>query len=554
MIYVLVFFISLIISIFSLPYVIRLLTKLDIVDRPDSRKIHTKPIPRMGGVVIFIITFLTLFCFMPDLNMLRLILISTTLLLICGMVDDRWGLNWKKKFMIQFAAAASAVAFIAPMFEDIRFLTVIIPSPWSYILLTFFIVGAVNSINLLDGMDGLVTGFALIVFFMVFWLAYIVHNTFLAIMCAALVGSTLGFLKYNAYPARIFLGDAGSLVLGMFMVFSALLITPHFNGGRNISMTFPLILLGLPIIDTLKVMTIRIWNGRSPFLPDKNHFHHMLMNSNLRQKTIVFILQIISIGFILMAYLYLIGSKFFALAIFILFALGIIFIKPLLKRIVHSVPVKTKIENMINSVPASYIALYKKFLIPFSIFTAALLITFLLPGRSGMPVLTKLILITSCSALFFISHYQYLKNGVYSETYVLINLLIFSAVASISSPLINAVTYEKGISDFFVRFADIFLIFFIVVFLLTRERLFSQKSAFLSGIDLIIMVLIFLMTVVQNFAKTPGMDFPAIHLLLGFGIYMWYKIIINWRTRYARGLFYFSFVLPIGSLLLMIIL
>lgn len=554
MIYVLVFFISLIISIFSLPYVIRLLTKLDIVDRPDSRKIHSKPIPRMGGVVIFIITFLTLFCFMPDLNMLRLILISTTLLLGCGMVDDRWGLNWKKKFIIQFAAAASAVAFIAPMFENIRFLTVIVPSPWSYILLTFFIVGAVNSINLLDGMDGLVTGFALIVFFMVFWLAYIVHNTFLAIMCAALVGSTLGFLKYNAYPARIFLGDAGSLVLGMFMVISSLLITPHFNGGRNISMTFPLILLGLPIIDTLKVMTIRIWNGRSPFLPDKNHFHHMLMNSNLRQKTIVFILQIISIGFILMAYLYLIGSKFFAVAIFILFALGIIFIKPLLKRIANSVSIKTKIENMINRVPGTYIALYKKFLIPFSIFTAAMLITFLLPGRSGMPVLTILILITSCSVLFFISHYQYLKNGVYSETYVLINLLIFSAVASISSPLINAVSYEKGISDFFVRFADIFLLFFIVVFLLTRERLFSQKSVFLSGIDLIIMVLIFLMTVVQNFAKTPGMDFPAIHLLLGFGIYMWYKIIINWRTSYARGLFYFSFALPIGSLLLMIIL
>ena len=128
MIFILIFFLSLTLTIFSLPYVISLLKKLEIVDRPGGRKIHKEPIPRMGGIVIFAVTFTALFSFIPDLNMIRLILISSLLLLIAGMIDDKKGLNWKNKFVLQFAAAGSAVAFIAPMFENIRLFSVVIPS------------------------------------------------------------------------------------------------------------------------------------------------------------------------------------------------------------------------------------------------------------------------------------------------------------------------------------------------------------------------------------------------------------------------------------------
>lgn len=553
MIYILIFFISLILTIFSLPYVITYLKRLDIIDRPDNRKIHTEPIPRMGGVVIFIVTFLTLICFVPDLNNLRLILISTSILFVCGIVDDRRGLNWKQKIVVQTAAAITVVALLAPEFDTVGFFTLHIPYPWSYVLLTLFIVGAVNAVNLLDGMDGLVTGYALTVFFMVFWLAYTSHNYFLSIMCAALLGSTLGFLKYNAFPARIFLGDSGSLVLGMFIVLAALLITPGYHTGRTISLTFPIIMLGLPVIDTLKVIAIRLWNRKSPFLPDKNHFHHVLMSNNFSHKNIVFLLQLISIGFILLAYYYISGSREIAILIFFFLALLIMFMKPLLKWIPFGKQLKHVFERELEKVPGVYIHSFIKFLVPFSIFFAALLVTFLIPGHTGIPDTTLMILAASCTSLFLISHFFFLKNGKYSETYVLINLLIFSAVASLSSPLVTLFSFAPPVSWFIVRFSILFLFLFVVFFLLTRERLFTNPPVFLSGIDLVMLVMIFLMAIVQNVIKHQGIEFPGIHLIFGYSIYMWYKIIVNWKRDLLVPMFYFSFALPIASLLIMMI-
>ena len=553
MIYVFIFFTSLTLTIFSLPYVINILKKLGLVDKPGGRKMHTEPIPIMGGIVIYVVTFIILFSFLPDLNMIRLINISTTLLLICGMIDDRNGLGWKRKFVIQFAAATSAVIFLIPKFETVRFFAFIIPAPWSYLLLIVFIVGAVNSINLMDGIDGLVTGFSLIVFFMIFWLAYLANNYFLLIMCSALIGSTLGFLKFNAFPARIFLGDTGSLVLGMFIVFAALLITPDFSSDRSLSLTFPVILLGLPLIDTLKVMSIRLWRKRSPFMPDRNHLHHVLMENNINHKYVVFILQLVSIFFVLLAYYYMVVSKIVPLILFVLLGGGLLLMQPFVSWLSRINIFKINIAKIANKVPGTYLTIYKKFLIPLSIFTAALLVTFLLPGHSGLPVSTKLILIGACASLFFISHYQFIKHGVFSETYVLINLLIFTSVASISSPLINPFSISSEASLLIIRFSNFFLFFFIVFFLLTREKLFALRPTFLSGMDLIILVLIFLMTVVQNFVQKAGLDFIGINLIIGFGIYLWYKIILNWKTSFGIYLFYFSFFLPIASLLILII-
>ena len=551
MIYVLIFFLSLTLTIFSLPYVISILTRLDIVDRPGGRKLHLNVVPRMGGITIFAVTIIVLFSFVPDLHMIRLVLLSSSLLLVCGMIDDKSGLSWNKKFILQFASAITAVALIAPMVENISFLTFVIPAPWSYVLLTVFIVGAVNSINLMDGMDGLVTGFSLIAFFMIFWLAYITNNYFLLIMCSALVGSTLGFLKYNAYPARIFLGDTGSLVLGMFIVLASLLITPGFTGGKTISLTFPVILLGLPIVDTFKVMAIRIWNKKSPFAPDRNHFHHVLIGK-IEHKYTVFILLLISIVFIVFAYYYMVVSKGIALIAFGLFSTALLFMKPLVQRLVHSEGFRQNAKGVINRMPGTYIKIYKTFLMPVSIFASALLIAFLLPGRSPLSGITTMILIAACSILFFLSHYQFLKNGIFSETYVLINLLIFSAIAGVSSPLLTSLTIPAAISEVIVRFSYLFLFLFIVFFMLTRERLFAQRPSFISGIDLIILGLIFLMTVVQNLVKAAGMEFMGINLIIGFGIYLWYKIILNWKTNFGIYLFYFSFILPIASLLMLL--
>lgn len=553
MIFVLIFFLSLTLTIFSLPYAISFLRKMEIVDIPGGRKTHENPVPRMGGIVIFFVSFLALMSFISDLHMIRMVFFPSLLLLICGMIDDRRELSYKVKFILQFAAAGTAVAFMAPGFDTISLLTVVIPSPWSYILLTIFIVGAVNSINLMDGMDGLVTGFSLIVFFMIFWLAYMSDNYFLLVFCSALAGSTLGFLKYNAHPARIFLGDTGSLLLGFFIVLSALLISPSFRTGRNLSLTFPLILLGLPIIDTFKVMAIRMWHKKSPFLPDRNHFHHVLIGNNISQKYAVFILQMIGVVFIILAYDYMVVSKFYSLLAFGIFSFILLFMKPLVYKVVHSDPVMVWAKELAQGMPAASIRLFQRYFMPLSIFASALLIAFLIPGHSHIPFATVLILIAACSVLFLVSHYQFLRNGVFSQTYVLINLLIFSTIAGLSSPLLNSFTVPAEISDVVVRFSNLFLFLFIVFFLLTRERLFAQRPSIFSGLDLIILVLILLTTVVQNFIKVSEFSYLGVHLVIGFSLYLWYKIMLSWKSESEAYLYYMSFALPVVSLIVMMV-
>lgn len=287
----------------------------------------------MGGITIFIVTFLTLFAFMPDLNLLRLILFSSSMLLVCGMIDDWRGLDWSIKLIVQFAAAVPVVFFLAPGFNAVYLFAFFIPSPWCYIILTVFIVGAVNSINMIDGMDGLASGFAMIIFTLIFWMAYQENNNFLLIMCAALLGSTLGFLKFNASPARVFLGDAGSLVLGIFIAIGTLLVSPNLNGGKTLNLTFTTMLLGLPLVDMMKVVGIRLWKRKNPFLPDRNHLHYMLQDSNINPKKIIIILQLISVLCIILAYNYMTGSELIALLIFGASGSVIVFMKPAVKGI-----------------------------------------------------------------------------------------------------------------------------------------------------------------------------------------------------------------------------
>ncbi len=332
-IYLLIFLTSLLLTLISLPYVIIILKKLDIVDKPDERKVHKIPVPTMGGIIIFLVTFLTLFAFMPDLNLLRLILFSASMLLICGMIDDWRGLDWSVKLLVQFAAAIPVVFFLAPGFDAVSLFTLLIPSPWCYIILTIFIVGAVNSINMIDGMDGLASGFAMIIFTLIFWMAYQINNNFLLIMCAALLGSTLGFLKFNASPAKVFLGDAGSLVLGIFIAIGTLLVSPNLSGGKILNLTFTTMLLGLPLVDMMKVVGIRLWKRKNPFLPDRNHLHYMLQDSNINSKKIIIILQLISVLCVILAYNYITGSELIAPVIFGVIASAIVLMKPAVKGI-----------------------------------------------------------------------------------------------------------------------------------------------------------------------------------------------------------------------------
>lgn len=256
------------------------------LDQPDARKVHKTPIPRLGGVAIATGFFLTLFYFyvmerlwpetlggmiaFPSPNML----LGALIMALTGLVDDLMGYKPFHKFFLQFCVAIMVVL------EGYRFN--FLPADWlgmqaDWILVPvtiLWIVGVINAINLIDGMDGLAAGIAVIVMSSLAAVLAVTGTGADLVFVVAFVGALFGFLVFNFYPAKIFMGDTGSLFIGFVLATYALPVT----GETNYLLAFllPVAALGLPILDTSTAFIRRMLEGRSPFSPDKEHIHHRI--------------------------------------------------------------------------------------------------------------------------------------------------------------------------------------------------------------------------------------------------------------------------------------
>ena len=399
----------------------------------------------------------------------------------------------------------------------------------------------------MDGMDGLVGGFSLLVFLLIFSLAYMYHSDTLMILTAALAGSTLGFLRFNAFPARIFLGDTGSLALGFFLVVSAVFLTLSINQGV-LDLTFPIILFGVPVIDTLKVMALRIVHGRHPFLPDKTHLHHVIFGSNVKHKTTVFIIHSFTLLFLMTAFYYVKTSEKFSILVFILFSIILLSIKPLMALLKDSLIHKVYAFERDN-MPTFIMNFYRKYYVSISIFFLSILFIFLIPGSTRIGHQVILFFILALLVMLVISVYQNLQSKLFSEIYVLINAAIFFGVTNLSYPLISTFSINQQVITLVVRISFVSLAILISFFILTRERLVKLKGSFLTAIDLIFLLMISLLVIVQSFIKSPQMNFIGANLILGFVAYLSYKIVSYFNNRFSKFLFYLSFVIPLFSLI-----
>jgi UDP-GlcNAc:undecaprenyl-phosphate GlcNAc-1-phosphate transferase len=219
--------------------------------------------------------------------------------------------------------------FLSETYVSVTLFGFKIPSPLDKAVLFIFIVGVINAINLYDGLDGLVTSFALLISFVSFYFGWELNNQFLLILSAALIGSLIGFLKYNIFPAKIFLGDSGSLTLGFFLV-TAVLISSTSPANKNIDLTFSIILIAVPVVDTLRVMTARIMNLKNPFMPDLSHIHHIILNSNINYKGVLLILQSFSVIFTVIAIYYNISSDTFCIFLFVFLSMMLFYIRKII--------------------------------------------------------------------------------------------------------------------------------------------------------------------------------------------------------------------------------
>ena len=294
--YLLIFITAMVLALIFTPVAIKIAPKIGAIDIPkDNRRMHTKAMPRFGGMAIYIGTVASMLIFLPYSTRLMGVIVGGTLMFIVGIIDDLKGMPAKIKLGFQILCAfilfqfSVSINFISNPFGDGYYFF-----PWivSLLVTVIWIVGITNTINLIDGLDGLAAGVAFIASICIAYTAYIHGRTEISMAMLAIAGSASGFLPYNFNPARIFMGDGGSLFLG-FMLAGLSVMSPM-KSATMVATVVPVLVLGLPIFDTAFAILRRIINRRPIMEADKGHLHHRIMAAGLGQRRTVLTLYGIS--------------------------------------------------------------------------------------------------------------------------------------------------------------------------------------------------------------------------------------------------------------------
>ena len=291
-VYVWAFVIALIVTYVCTPLVRTLAVKIGAIDAPDARKVHQVSIPRLGGLAIYIGYMVSLLYSVKDISSVKGLLIGSVILVAVGIWDDVKQIGPKTKLLGQIVAA-----LMLPIFDNaIHFISIgdhmLYLEYLSIPLTVFWIVGFTNIVNLIDGLDGLAAGISLIACIAICIVTLQMGQVDLACITLALAGAACGFLRYNFNPAKIFMGDTGSMLLGYTM--AAISVMGSVKTAATVGLVVPVIVLGLPILDTLFAIVRRRINGRPVFQPDKGHLHHRLLAMGLTQKQAVLLMYAIT--------------------------------------------------------------------------------------------------------------------------------------------------------------------------------------------------------------------------------------------------------------------
>lgn len=285
---------ALVLALVFVPLAMKLAYKIGAVDKPNARKVHTKIMPRMGGLGIYLAYIIVVLATQKMNMQLAGLLLGSTILVVLGIFDDMKDLNAKFKLLIQILAAVIVMAFGV----RIEFMTNVFGGGAIYLdilslpITLLWIVGITNAINLIDGLDGLAGGIATIAALSMAVVGWIYGQYLMASMAIILAGATMGFLRYNFHPAKVFMGDTGSLFLGFNL--SVLTIMGVAKSVTFISLAAPVLVLGVPIFDTFFAILRRKMNHKPIFAADKDHLHHRLLGMGFSHRKTVLIIYAIS--------------------------------------------------------------------------------------------------------------------------------------------------------------------------------------------------------------------------------------------------------------------
>lgn len=289
---------ALILAFAATPLVKKFAEKLGAMDVPkDARRVHDHPIPRMGGLAIFIGFIISVLLFADISRQVQGILIGTVIIVFTGVLDDILSLKYWVKLIAQLAAAVVAVAH-GVVIDVLSNPNIFSENAWlvmgylSIPVTILWIVGITNAVNLIDGLDGLACGVSTISSVTMLVVALMVSEPQVAVLLAALVGACLGFIPYNLNPAKIFMGDTGALLLGYLL--ATVSIMGMFKFYAVMTFLVPVLALALPLFDTLFAIIRRLFHGQNPMTPDRGHLHHRLIDHGLSQKQAVAVLYAFS--------------------------------------------------------------------------------------------------------------------------------------------------------------------------------------------------------------------------------------------------------------------
>jgi UDP-GlcNAc:undecaprenyl-phosphate GlcNAc-1-phosphate transferase len=291
------------------PLVKKLALKMGAVDAPNQRKVHSRIMPRLGGLAIYAAFIAAVLAFVPLTKPILGLLAGATLIMLLGVVDDIRGLPPRLKLLGQIGAALIVVYFGVSVGYITNPLKGMVDSNllsfggeipgWvlqneislgflSIPFTIFWIIGITNAVNLIDGLDGLAAGMALIASVTLAIIAWTEGNMAVVYLALILAGATLGFLKYNFHPAQIFMGDTGSMFLGFAL--ASLAIMGLGKSATIISLLIPILILGIPIFDTALAIVRRYLKAKPIFQADKEHLHHQLLALGLSHKQTVLVI------------------------------------------------------------------------------------------------------------------------------------------------------------------------------------------------------------------------------------------------------------------------
>ncbi|PTQ85886.1 UDP-GlcNAc:undecaprenyl-phosphate GlcNAc-1-phosphate transferase [Nitrosomonas ureae] len=284
-----------------MPITSRLAQKIGAIDIPKLRSIHTTPKPRMGGIAISISFVIICLIFLPVNAFFIAFLTGLIAIVITGAIDDIMEISPGWKFLGQFLSATLFVYLSGMQVEyigDILSIGDIELGKTSVIFTVFLLVGIINALNFADGLDSLAGGISVIALVFLGYFAWSVDREGLMIIAISLIGAIIGFLRHNSYPTRVFMGDSGSMMLGYVL---GVMLVSLSHTAPQLPLSALAMVIALPLFDTLSVMTWRISSKNSPFLSDRTHLHHRLIDIGLSHPTVVSVIYLAMFAFGLLA-------------------------------------------------------------------------------------------------------------------------------------------------------------------------------------------------------------------------------------------------------------